>query len=272
MNFKDKIKDRIKINNSLVCIGIDTDVAKIPQHLLNDEEPIFSFNRSIIDATYNLVCSYKLNIAYYAGVGISGLAMLQKTITYLHHKYPDIPVILDTKRADIGSTASHYAKEVFDVFSADAITVNPYLGSDGIEPFLEYKDKGIIVLCRTSNKGASDFQDLLAENEPLYLHVAKKIVEWNKKNDNCLMAVAATWPDELKKIRELAPEMFFLVLGIGAQGGDLEKTLEYGLTKEKSGLLIHSARAIIYASNARNFADKAREETQKLKEQINKFR
>lgn len=293
MNFLQKINNTINKNNSLLCIGLDTNIKKIPEHLLKSEDPIFKFNKAIIEKTFDLICCYKLNIAYYSADGLKGLESLIKTIGYIHDRYSDVPVILDAKRADIGSTSEQYAKEVFDVINAEAVTVNPYLGFDAIEPFLKYKDKGIIILCRTSNPGASDFQDLIIKAQepkvaiethlrggsdrtpleiPLYMQVAEKVVEWNKKYGNCLMVVGATWPEELKKIREIAPEMFFLVPGIGTQGGDLENTLKNGLTKEKSGLIIHSARAIIYASSGEDFAEKAREKAIQMRDSINKYR
>lgn len=250
MKFLQKLDVSIKKNNSLLCIGLD-----------NCD---FEFNKKIIDQTHDLVCCYKANIAFYSAQGINGLDSLIKTIRYIHERY-DLPFILDAKRADIGNTAGNYVKEAFDVFAADAVTVNPYLGFDSIEPFLKRKDKGVIILCRTSNKSASDFQDLIVDGKPLYLKVARKVVEWNKKYKNCLMVVGATWPEELKKIRKIAPEMFFLIPGIGAQGGDLEKTLKYGLTKQNSGLIIHSSRSIIYDNNPRA-------KTEELKNAINKYR
>lgn len=272
MNFQQKLEKAIKKNKSLLCIGLDTDINKIPKQLLEKEDPVFEFNKTIIDNTNNLVCCYKLNIAYYSAEGLKGLESLIKTINYIHDKYIDIPVILDAKRADVGHTSEAYAREVFEQINTDSVTVNPYFGLDSVEPFLKYKDKGIIVLCRTSNPGAGDFQDLIIDGEPLYIKVAQKITEWNKKHGNCLMVVGATWPEEMKKIRKIAPNMFFLVPGIGTQGGDLENTLKNGLTKEKSGLIIHSARAIIYASSNKDFAEKARVKAKQLRDSINKYR
>lgn len=272
MNFLQKLESSINNNNSLLCIGLDTDINKIPKHLLNEDEPIFAFNKDIIDKTSDLVCCYKANVAFYSAQGISGLHALQLTVSYLKEHYPQVPIILDAKRADIENTSEQYVKEAFDTIGVDAVTVNPYLGLDSLEPFFKRSDKGIIVLCRTSNPGASDFQNLIVNDEPLYISVAKKTAEWNKEYKNCLMVVGATWPDELKKIREIAPDMFFLVPGLGPQGGNLQKTLQNGLTKEKSGLIIHSARAIIFASNENDFAEKAREEARKLKKEINKYK
>lgn len=265
MNFGKKLEKIIKKNNSLLCIGLDPDLEKIPSHLLKTKNPIFEFNKAIVDSTNDLVCCYKPQIAFYASNGLPGIKALIQTITYIHLKYPQIPVILDAKRGDIGSTAEQYAKEVFDVYRVDAVTVNPYLGFDSLKPFLEKEDKGIIILARTSNPGAKDFQDLKVNKTPLYIEIAKKVVDWDKTYGNCLMVVGATWPEQLKEIRSIVKDMFFLVPGIGAQGGDLEKTLKAGLTKNKSGLIINSSRGIIFSENPRK-------EAKKLKDLINKYR
>ena len=274
MNFHQKLNKIIKKNNSLLCVGLDPDLEKIPQHLRKHIDPIFNFNKRIIDATHDLVCAYKPQIAYYAGLGIRGLGSLLKTINYLTHTYPQIPIILDAKRGDIESTARLYAKEVFDIFNADAVTVNPYMWLDSLKPFLERKDKGIIILCKTSNKSADDFQNLEISKSkmPLYIYIARKAQEWDRAYKNCLLVMGATWPEELRKVREIAPKMFFLVPGIGAQGGNLKKLLENGLRKDKSGLIIHAGRSIIYASNKANFASAARKESLKLQKEINKYR
>ena len=272
MHFQKKLKKVIIKNNSLLSIGLDPELDKIPKYHLPLEDPLFEFNKAIIDVTFDLVCAYKPQIAHYSALGIKGLSSLLKTVSYLKKYHPDIPIILDAKRADVGKTSEKYAKEAFDVIGSDAVTVNPYLGLDSIEPFLKYEDKGIIILCRTSNPSASDFQDLMIGNNPLYIHVAKKVVEWDKKYRNCLMVVGATWPEQLKEIRKITPEMFFLVPGIGTQGGDLKKTLQYGLTKNRSGLIINSSSAIIYASSEKNFAQKAREATEQLRNEINRYR
>ncbi len=272
MTFQQKLKTTIEKNNSLLCIGLDTDPKKLPAHLKQSEFPQFEFNKQIIDKTHDLVCSYKFQIAYYSALGIPGIQQLMKSIYYIQINYPDIPIILDAKRGDIGSTAEQYAREVFEVFAADAVTVSPYLGGDSVEPFLKYQDKGIIILCRTSNPGAKDFQDLVVDGQPFYMRVAEKIIAWNEKYGNCLMVIGATYPDEMKQIRELTPDMFFLVPGIGAQGGDLEQTLKNGLRPDGSGLIIHSSRGIIYASNGADSADAARNEAMKLKNQINQYR
>lgn len=274
MTFRQKLEKIIKKNNSLLCVGLDPDLGKIPQHLKKYKDPIFNFNKQVIDATHDLVCAYKPQIAHYSARGIRGIGSLLKTINYLIHTYPKIPIILDAKRADIESTSRFYAKEAFYVFNADAVTVNPYMGLDSLKPFLERTEKGVIVLCRTSNKSAGDFQDLkISSNKlPLYLHVAKKVEEWNKEYGNCMLVVGATKPEQLKKVREIAHKMFFLVPGIGAQGGDLRMTLKNGLRKDKSGLIINVGRSIIYASNNINFATSTRKEVLKLKNEINKYR
>lgn len=265
MKFQEKLNKVIEKNDSLLCIGLDSDFEKIPPDFLKKKNSVFEFNKSIIDSTCDLVCCYKPQIAFYASQGLPGIDALIRTIAYIHLKYPQIPVILDAKRGDIGTTAEQYVKEAFGIYQVDAVTVNPYLGFDSLKPFLEKKDKGIIILARTSNPGAADFQDLKINEEKLYTRVAKKIVEWNKTYGNCLMVVGATWPEQLQVIRKIAPEMFFLIPGIGAQGGNLEKTLRAGLTKDKSGLIISSSRGIIFSENPR-------EEARKLKEQINKYR
>lgn len=271
MNFLQQLNSAIEKNNSLACIGLDPDLDKIPKHLLSDSDPIFAFNKAIIDSTLDLVCCYKANIAFYSSQDTAGLESLKKTISYIH-RHSNIPFILDAKRADIGNSANYYAKEVFNIFQTDAVTVNPYLGFDAVEPFLKQTDKGVIVLCRTSNPGASDVQSLKVGEEELYLTIAKKVNEWNKQYGNCLLVVGATWTEELKKVREVTPDMFFLVPGIGHQGGILEETLKYGLTKDKSGLVIHSARSIIYASNKEDFGQIARVGTEKLRSEINQYR
>lgn len=272
MSFKQKLEQAIESNNSLLCIGLDTDFEKLPHAVKKHHEPLSEFNKRIIDATHDLVCCYKLQIAYYASLGVPGLQALMQTIHYIHSNYPKIPLILDAKRGDIGDTSKKYAEEAFDVFEADAVTVNPYLGKDSVLPFLERRDKGIFVLCRTSNKGAEDFQSMETNGQPLYLSIAKMVSEWNKEFGNCMLVVGATWPEEMARIREVAPEMFFLVPGIGAQGGDLEKTLHAGLRKDKSGLIIHSARAILFASPGDNFAETARQKAEEMKNEINRHR
>lgn len=270
MLFIDRLQAIWRKNNSLVCVGLDTDLKKIPKHLHEQARPIFSFNQAIIDATADLVCAYKPQIAYYAAQ--SAETELEETIQYIHHNYPEIPVILDAKRNDIGSTAEMYAREVFERYQADAITVNPYLGGDTLKPFLNHKDKGVILLCRTSNPGAHDIQNLMVDGVPLYQIVARKAAEeWNE-NHNLLLVVGATYPKELGEIRAIVGDMPLLVPGIGAQGGDIEQAVTNGQDSNGEGMIINSSRGIIYAGSGEDFTDLARQETLNLRDKINQFR
>jgi len=266
MNFQQKLDRIIKKNNSLVCVGLDSDISKLPSRFKKNKYPQFAFNKEIIEKTHDLVCAYKLNSAFYESQGAEGVKELKMTCDYLKKNYPIIPIILDAKRADIGNTNEGYVKFAFDYLRADAITLHPYLGREAIEPFLQKKDKGIIILCKTSNKGAGELQDLIINKRQLYKIVAQKVVkEWNK-NKNCLLVVGATYPKELKEVRKIVGDnMTLLIPGIGAQGGDLEKTVKAGLNKKKSRIIINSSRGII-------FSEKPRKEARKLKEEINKFR
>lgn len=272
MTFQQKLDNIIQKNNSLVCVGLDTDIDKLPAHIKTLEHPQYQFNKSIIDATHDVVCAYKPNSAFYEALGDSGVVQLKMTCDYLHTTYPEIPIILDAKRADIGNTNEGYIKYVFDYLQADAVTLQPYLGAEALKPFLDQADKGIIILCRTSNPGAGEFQDLTVDGEQLYKYVCKKVVNsWNI-NNNCLLVVGATYPEELAEIRKLAGDMTFLVPGTGAQGGDVEKTVKAGINSQKAGMIINSSRGIIFASNAEDFAQKSREEAIKLRDEINKYR
>ena len=261
MNFQDKLDKAVFSNNSLVCVGLDPD----PTLKGDSFKDQFRFNKWIIDQTADLVCAFKPQIAFYAAAGLKGLKDLKKTITYIHENYQNVPVILDAKRGDVGHTSEMYAKEVFDVYGSDAVTVSPYCGFDSLEPFFERRDKGVIVLCRTSNPSAADFQDLKIDGEPLFIKVAKKVLDWDKKYKNLLMVVGATYPNEMKKIREIASQMTFLVPGVGSQSGDLQNTLKNGLRKDGRGLIISSSRGIIYAQDPKLAA-------QKLRDEINKHR
>lgn len=272
MQITEKIKNIIAKNNSLVCVGLDSEVGKIPTHLKNSQFPQFEFNKTIIDATADLVCAFKPNTAFYEARGEQGIKELKMTCDYIKKKFPEIMVILDAKRADIGNTNNGYVTFAFDYLQADMITLHPYLGQEALAPFLDRTDKGSVILCRTSNLGSGEFQNLRINNKNLFEIVAEKIInEWNT-NNNCLLVIGATYPDEMELIRSKTDTMFFLVPGIGAQGGDLEKTLASGLNSQKSGLIINSSRGIIFADNTENFANKAREEAKKLKEKINKYR
>lgn len=272
MLFQQKLDKIVKKNNSLLCIGLDSDADKIPIHLKQKEYPIFEFNKAIIQSTSDLVCAYKPNSAYYEAQGAKGISQLKKTCDFLKKNYPDIPIVLDAKRGDIGSTNESYVRYVFGYLGVDAVTLNPYLGKEALEPFLRIKDKGMIILCKTSNPGAGELQDLQFNGEPFYKYIAKKVVnDWNR-NNNCLMVIGATYPKELQEIRAIAKDITFLVPGIGIQGGDLKATVKWGLSSKKSGIIINCVRNIIYISKAHNFAEKAREEAKKLRDEINKYR
>lgn len=272
MNFLDKLNTIMDKNNSLVCVGLDSDVHKLPEHIKKLQHPQFEFNKAIIDATYDLACAYKPNTAFYEAHGSQGIEELKMTCDYINENYPEIGIIIDAKRADIGNTNNGYVQFVYEYLNADAVTLQPYLGSEALKPFLERADKTSIILCKTSNSGSGEFQDVILDGKPLYEYVALKVTnEWNK-NNNCMMVVGATYPDELKRIREIAGDMTFLIPGIGAQGGDVETTVKAGLNSEKKGMIINSSRGIIFASSGEDFAEKAREEAIKLQEEINKFR
>jgi orotidine-5'-phosphate decarboxylase len=259
-----------KKNNSLVCVGLDPDLEKIPAHLQKTEAPLFEFNRQIIDQTADLVCAFKPQIAYYSAFGAE--RELERTVAYIHDNHPGIPVILDAKRGDIGSTADMYVKESFDRYGADAVTVNPYMGTDTLDPFLNCGDKGVIILCRTSNPGARDIQDLRPEGRKLYQVVAEKAAhDWNR-NGNVLLVVGATYPDELREIRSIVGNMPFLVPGIGAQGGHVESAVRNGKDAAGTGMIINSSRGIIYSSDGEDFAEAARKSTILLMEEINRYR
>jgi len=265
MNFMEKLIAASQKNNSLLCIGLDADPRLMP-----DNVGVFEFNKAIIDATADLVCAYKPNFAYYEALGNKGLDALKQTVKHI----PDnIPVIGDAKRGDIGNTAKAYAKTIFADFGFDATTVNPYLGFDSLEPFIQYQDKGIFVLCRTSNAGAVDFQSLrcVEHDRPLFEVVALKASEWNV-HGNIGLVVGATYPEELKLIRQNHPDMPLLIPGIGAQGGDLELTVRYGVDAQGEKAIINSSRQIIYASREKDFAEAARKAASELREQINQYR
>jgi orotidine-5'-phosphate decarboxylase len=267
-----KLEEAWRANNSLVCVGLDPDRALIPEHLSKDSDVIFSFNRAIIDATADLVCAYKPQYAYYAGQ--NALGSLRKTMAYLRDTHPQIPVILDAKRGDIGSTAVMYAREVYDHYKADAITVNPYMGTDTLKPFLDDPDKGVIILCRTSNPGSVDFQDLRIQNDGRRLFeivAGKAATVWNY-NGNVSLVAGATFPEDLGVIRRIVGDMPLLVPGVGAQGGDVEAVIKHGLDSRGAGLIINSSRGILYASRGGEFAEGAREATRILREQINRAR
>ena len=254
-------------SDSLVCVGLDPEIERFPRHIADQASPIFQFNKAIIDATADLVCAYKPQFAHYAAYEAED--QLERTIEYIHRSYPGIPVILDSKRGDVGNTAERYAIEAFERYGADAVTVNPYLGGDSLEPFLKYQDKGVIILCRTSNPGAGDLQDLEMGGRRLFHIVADLAARrWNARG-NCLLVVGATYPRELAEVREIVGDMPLLVPGVGAQGGDVAQAVQNGQTAAGAGLIISSSRGILYASSGEDFAAAARAATQKLREQIN---
>ncbi len=278
MSFITSLKRRWFDANSLVCVGLDPEPSKFPAHLHNDSDAVFTFCREIIDSTADLVCCFKPQIAHFAALGAEDA--LTRLIAHIHAAHPGVPVILDAKRGDIGSTAQNYAIEAFDRYNADAVTANPYLGRDSVQPFLDRADKGVVILCRTSNPGASDFQDLLISNNdgaqdtqrPLYQHVAKTVArEWNG-HGNCALVVGATWPEQLREVRAIVGDMPLLIPGIGAQGGDVEAVLRNGRTADGAGLVISSSRAILYASSGEDFAKAARASTLELRDTINRYR
>ena len=251
---------------SLVCVGLDPEVERFPAHLRARPDAILAFNRAIIDATADLVCAYKPQIAHYAAVGAE--EQLQDTLRYIRDRAPGVPIILDAKRGDIGSTAEKYAREAFERYGADAVTINPYLGRDSAEPFLQYADKGIVILCRTSNAGSGEFQNLQVGDRKLYQIIAERVAgEWNSRG-NCLLVVGATYPGELADIRARTGEMTFLVPGVGAQGGDVDEAVRNGRAKQGAGLVINSSRGILYAGSGEDFAAAARRATLDLRAAI----
>ncbi|MEX0616582.1 MAG: orotidine-5'-phosphate decarboxylase [Candidatus Woykebacteria bacterium] len=270
MEFKEKLDKTVKRNDSLLCIGLDPEISKFPKSIQTKKDPIFQFNKAIVGATAPLVCVYKPNIAFYEAYGLEGLEQLKKTIEFLQKNYPQIPVILDAKRGDIGNTAKMYAKALFEYWNADAATVYPHLGLDSLKPFFEYKNKLTILLLKTSNPDSKMFQDMKVGNEPYYLKIAKKIKSW--KYANFGLFVGATYPAELKKVRSLFPNRVFLTAGLGAQKGEVRDAVLAGLDKEKKGIMFNASRSILYASQDVDFAKKASEEAKKLRDLINQYR
>ncbi|MCL5962248.1 MAG: orotidine-5'-phosphate decarboxylase [Chloroflexi bacterium] len=283
LKFVEKLLAASRRNDSLVCVGLDTELARLPVSFRTQDDPIFEFNKAIIEATQDLVCAYKPNLAFYEAEGWRGLQSLERTIRLIP---PEIPVIGDAKRGDIGHTAAAYARALFDIYGFDAVTVNPYLGRDSLEPFLAREEKGVIVLCRTSNPGAKDFQDLLCregiggtrpgrpseeEPHPLYQVVAEKVRAWNT-NGNCGLVVGATYPDELRVVRSMCPDMPILVPGVGAQAADLAAVIRNGVDEKGELAIVNSSRAIIYASSGDDFAAAARREAASLRSAMNHFR
>jgi len=268
MNFTRRLRVIQQVNKSLVCVGLDTDPGKIPVVLRSHEEPVVEFNRRIIEATKDLVCAYKLNLAFYESAGEGGWSILHKTLSFIPG---GVIAIGDAKRGDIGNTAEMYARALLIDQRFGATTVNPYMGFDSVEPFIRNPEQGAFILTVTSNPGAKDFQYLKAGRRPLYEHVIRKAVKWNRKK-NCGLVVGATRPGEMQRVRTLAPDMPILIPGVGAQGGDLERAVRYGCDRKGYLAIINSSRGIIYASQDADFADAARTATLKLRDEINRHR
>lgn len=295
-NFMKMLEKQWSMGN-FVCVGLDSELDKIPRcaqirnarRELDIKETLVQFNRKIVEATRDIVCAYKPNTAFYETYGADGIEALQQTIASIHTIAPHVPVILDAKRGDIGNTNTGYVRMAFDLLQADAVTLHPYLGSEALEPFLDRADKGIFVLCRTSNPGAGEFQDLTINvpvnsipsfisgrktprTMPLYQYLAYQVSrEWNR-NGNCALVVGATYPDELREVREIIGDMPILIPGIGAQGGDVERTVSAGKNTYEQGMVINSSRAIIFASQNEDFAEIARDKTKALRNLINQYR
>ncbi|MDO8567360.1 MAG: orotidine-5'-phosphate decarboxylase [Dehalococcoidales bacterium] len=262
MNFVEKLTQATIKNKSLVCVGLDPDPTLMP-----DKVSVLDFNRAIIDATSDLVCAYKLNFAFYEMMEDEGIKALRESIKHIPN---NVVIIGDAKRGDIGNTSKAYAKSIFDNFGCDATTVSPYLGFDSLEPFIQYREKGIFVLCRTSNKGAVDFQSLKCDGRSLFEIVADKVSQWNT-NGNLGLVVGATYPDELKLIRRAHPDIPLLIPGIGAQGGEVSLTIRYGVNAQGQRAIINSSRQIIYASKGKDFPRAARRAATELRDQINSY-
>lgn len=258
-----ELVNQFRKKSSLLCVGLDTDIARLPRHILNEDDPIFAFNKQIIDATADHCIAYKPNLAFYEAHGARGWESLQKTIEYIPK---DIFTIADAKRGDIGNTAGMYAKAFFEEMSFDAVTIAPYMGRDSVDPFLAYPDKWTILLARTSNASSSDFQELFVGEDYLYQRVIEISSKWGG-SDQMMYVVGATQPESLQVIRKMVPDHFFLVPGVGAQGGNMEEVIRYGSTAD-GGLLINSSRQIIYASPEKDFAQAAGNEAKKLQQQM----
>ena len=263
---KQQLFENIKRKKSFLCVGLDTDIRKIPEHLLKEEDPIFAFNKAIIDATADLCIAYKPNLAFYESMGVKGWIAFEKTVKYIKDNYPDQFIIADAKRGDIGNTSAMYARTFFEELDIDSVTVAPYMGEDSVTPFLTYEGKWVILLALTSNKGAFDFQFFEENGVKLYERVLRKSQEWGN-DQNMMYVVGATKAEMLSGIREIVPNHFLLVPGVGAQGGSLEEVAKYGMNSH-CGLIVNSSRGIIFADKTENFAVRAREEAVKLQQQM----
>jgi orotidine-5'-phosphate decarboxylase len=256
----------IRKKKSFLCVGLDPEISKIPPHLLQEEDPVFEFNRQIIDATIDFAVAYKPNLAFYESSGLKGWISLEKTISYLHLKKEQVFLIADAKRGDIGNTSKQYARAFYEILDVDAITIAPYMGSDSVKPFLTYPGKWIILLALTSNKGAADFQYLKTGDSHLFEEVLRTSSQWGTP-DNMMYVVGATQAQQLETIRKIVPDHFLLVPGVGAQGGSLQEVARYGMTTD-IGLLVNASRSIIFASSREDFAERAREEALKMQQEM----
>lgn len=271
MNFIGLFNKAVGTTHSRLCIGLDPEVNLLPLSVKNKKRSLFLFNKTIIDATHDLVCAYKPNSAFYESSGAGGILELKMTCDYIKKNYPKILIFLDAKRADIGNTNRHYVEYAFGYLGVDAITLHPYLGEEGIAPFLERSNKGCIILCRTSNPGAREFQNLKVDGALLYQTVAKQVAQkWNSRK-NCMLVVGATYPSEMKEIRKLAPNVPFLIPGIGAQGGDLEASITAGIDSRGGGIVIAVSRTVLYTSGSGDFALAARKKAKELRDQIDEI-
>ncbi|BAV96511.1 orotidine-5'-phosphate decarboxylase [Lysobacter enzymogenes] len=270
MSFMQALRRRWQQADTLVCVGLDPEPARFPTSFAADADAVFAFNRDIVDATAEFACAFKPQIAHFAALGAEDA--LTRLIAHIHARHPEVPVILDSKRGDIGSTAQHYVSEAFDRYRADAVTVNPYMGRDSAQPFLDRAERGVVVLCRTSNPGAGDLQDLDVGGRPLYQRVAEKVAnEWNG-HGNCALVVGATWPEQLREVRAIVGELPLLVPGVGAQGGDAQAVVGNAKSADGTGLMINSSRAILYASSGDDYAEAAAAATRALRDDINRYR
>ncbi|MGY0652228.1 orotidine-5'-phosphate decarboxylase [Luteimonas sp. A537] len=276
MTFMQQLRHRWDTSGSLVCVGLDPEPGRFPARFANDADAVFGFCRDIVDATAEYACAFKPQIAHFAALGAE--KALERLIAHVHAAHPGIPVILDAKRGDIGSTAQRYASEAFDRYAADAVTVNPYLGGDSLQPFLDRADRGVVILCRTSNPGAADLQDLPVQGSadgrarPLYQSVAERAArEWNG-NGNVALVVGATWPEQLREVRAIVGDMPLLVPGVGAQGGDAAAVVRNARSDEGAGLMVSSSRAILYASTGEDYAEAAADAARELRDTLNRHR
>lgn len=272
MNFVDKLSASVQKNNSLLCVGLDPDPQLFPASIGDKAEHILSFNRAIIDATADLVCCYKPNTAFYESFGTKGIQMLHETILYVQKMYAHLPIILDAKRGDIGNTNAHYAKFAFEYLGADAVTIQPYPGVEAAEPFFADPEKAVFVLAKTSNPDSAEFQNIVVDGTTVYERVIARFMQRYRDNGNCFFVAGATYPTEMKAIRQMVGEAPLLVPGVGAQGASIADMVPAGINRDGAGLIINSSRAVLYASSGNDFAEAARAEALRTRDEINKYR